>query len=519
VAKRCIHTIEVMSAIHHLVTGRLYPTCRQNYVAEALQPAQQLLLQQQNKIDSSSNYLQRITLWRERHAIHYPLFRDSLALAHLMLGHPLFCVSRLSFCLYFFEHPFSSNTPSAESFFQDSSYIQNQSIAISLQSPASAPNTDTAPSNVLVPWRKSGFSRDVEFSDDSRSDRSDSDLSDSYVAPPIRNKRGFFNSKRLFTAFSKKTKAKFSFRNRQYQYLRGVELHEDPSVLSLSNSYSSQTKLMAQQLGQTPTNQPTASLGTFAAATLPFRPESVVPLEAGNEPTLEARSPQSPSNCVDQTGVVKSDSASAFSRSQFESSKGWSSCSRSSSSSDSSSDGSQWHNADLNGSVAEAIAIDGAVPSHTADIDVKDKIDLSRISSKSDSSESLEVSESSEVPEEEQSESFIETVHIMSIDSLAFSSSEDDIGHYASLLPHVVSHSSDEMSFLSFPSDEMTSVFSVLAALEDEVKTPQLQRVVPNDDDSDESSVEPASSNACAENVIAWAITNEMKKLEGSIPL
>lgn len=349
----------------------------------------------------------------------------------------------------------------------------------------------------------------MELSDGSRSI---SDSSESYAALPLRNKKGFFNpSKRLFSVFRKKTRAKFSLRNRQYQHLRGVELHEDPSVLSMSNSYSSQTKFMVrQQLGHASTNQPSAFPGSFAAASLPFRPDSGVPLEAGNEPTLDV---ELPSNCGDHVGVVKSDSASAFSRSQFESSKGWSSCSReSSSSSDSSSVESEWHNADLNCSFAEAIAIDH-VHSDTAGID-----GLSRILSDGESSESLEDSEPSEVPEKGESDSFIGTV------SLAFSSSQDGSGHVASLLPHIVSNSSDEMSFLSFPSDEMSPV---LTAFQGEAKSPQLQQVVPNDDESDEYSVsvEPASSNAhllsdeYAANVITWAIKNEMKKLEGNISL
>ena len=398
----------------------------------------------------------------------------------------------------------TQHSTSAESFFKaDSSLIQSQSIAISLQSPASAPNTDRTPSNVLVPWRNGGFSREVELSDGS-SEMSGS--TESY-APPTRNKRGLFSpSKRLFTAFRKKTTSKFSFRNKQYQHLRAVELHEDPSV-SLPSSYSSETNLIAQQQQSQTINPPSVFLGTFAAAALPLR--------TGNEPTLGAIPA---SNCTDQADVVDlkakdathgGNSASAFS--QFESSKDWSSSSRLSS--DSSSVGTQWNNADLDcsfASFAEALASDNVV-SVTADIEVKDKIELPD----SESSESLEVSESSEVPEEEESHgSFIGTIHDLSRGSFALSSSKDDSAYYKSLLPHVVSNSSDEMSYTSDESAEEVG-------FEGEVKNTQIQQanLVPNDDGSVEPANRRETSDECAANVVAWAIKNEMRKLEGNIPL
>mmetsp|Transcript_10532 Transcript_10532/g.17925 ORF Transcript_10532/g.17925 Transcript_10532/m.17925 type:complete len:846 (+) Transcript_10532:26-2563(+) len=424
-----------------------------------------------------------------------------------------------------------SNSMSAESFFKaESSYSQNQSIAISLQSPSS--NTGRTPSNVLIPWRKGGFSQEMEFSDSNRSESSDSSVT--YVALPLRNKRGIFGpSKRLFAAFRKKTKAKFSLRSKQYQHLRGVELHEDPSILSMSNSYLSETNLTAEQQRQTPTKPPKVFLGTFAAAAMPFSPDSGLSLGAGHEPTLGALSASNASSYFDQTDVVdleaneviqgeKSDSASAFSRSQFESSKGWSSCSclSSDSSSDSSSAGSQWHNGNLDCSFAEAIAIDGVLSDTTCpDTLMEDKTDLSQIISESESSEAFEVSDSSEVPEEEEShESFIGTIQDLSRDSLALSSSEDDSGYNTSLLPHLVSYSSED---LSFPSDELSPLNGLIA-----LKRPQLQRanIVSNGDD-DACSAETDRSNTglssdeCATNVIEWAIKNETKKLEGNIPL
>lgn len=348
----------------------------------------------------------------------------------------------------------------------------------------------------------------MEFSDSNRSDMSDSDSSVTFVALPLRSKKGFFGpSKRLLATFRKKTKAKFTFRSKQYQHLRGFELHEDPSVLSMSNTYLSEKKLTAQQQLQTPDNH----LGTFAAAVLPFIPDSGMSFGAEG-PTLTAVD-------LEANEVIqgeKSDSASAFSRSQFESSKGWSSCSRlssissSSSRSDSSSDGSQCQNDNLDCSFAEAVA------PHTVGTETEreERIDLSQICSESESSDhpdmmAWDVSESSEIPEEEDDqESFIGTIQDFSNGSLAMSTT--------SLLPHLVSYSSEDMSF---PSDEQ-SPLNGLSAL----NSPQFQRAdnLPKDDDC---SVAPASSDKgsttdeCAAYAIAWAIKNETKKLEGSIPL
>jgi len=127
----------------------------------------------------------------------------------------------------------------------------------------------------------------------------------------------------------------------------------------------------------------------------------------------------------------------------------------------------------------------------------------------------LEVSDSSEVPEEEEShESFIGTIQDLSRDSLALSSSKDDSGYNTSLLPHLVSYSSDDMSF---PSDELSPLNGQIA-----LKRSQLQN---SNGDEDECSVETDRSNTglssdeCAANVIEWAIKNETKKLEGNIPL
>ncbi len=366
----------------------------------------------------------------------------------------------------------------------------------------------------------------MEFSDSNRSDRSDSDSSVTYeVVIPIRKKRGLFGpSKRLFATFRKKAQAKFTFRSKHYQHLRGVELHEDPSVLSMSNSYLSETNLTAQQR-LTLANPPQVVLGTFAAAALPYGPESDLSLvEAEIQRTGNGISskdgptppPESSCICIAHTGTDlqangaiqadKSDSASAFSHSQFESSRGWSSSSHfSSSSSDSSSAGSQWRNNHLDGSFAEAIAVDGLLSDKgSTDSEMEDKAESSQIFSDIESSSGAwEVSESTEVPEEEDGhESHIGTLHDLS-----------DSEQNTSLLPHLISYSSEDMSF---PSDELSPVIGLTA-----LKRPQLK---PNDnmlDDDDclvKSAKDSASDNSAAY-VIAWAIENETKKLEGNIPI
>ncbi len=416
---------------------------------------------------------------------------------------------------YLFTFYLTSCPCPAESFFKaESSYVQSQSIAICLQSSPSV-NTDTTPINVLVPWRN----QEVEFSDSyNPSDMSDSDSSSvTFATLPLRRRRRFFGpSKRLFAAFRKKTRAKFTLKSKHYQHLQGVELEEDPSVLSMSNSYLSETNLAARQNQQTPSNH----LGTFAAAVLPFSTDSGLSLGAENEPTMKATSA---SNRFDQTdidleanGVVdgdKSDSASAFSRSQFESSKGWSSCSRlnssssSSSSSDSSSAGGKWHSGDLDCSFAEAVAPDKA----GTKTDLEGKIDLSQICSQSESSEpsdlAFDVSESSGVSEEEDDEdTFVGTIYDLSNGSLAVSTT--------SQLPHLVSYSSED---ISFPSDEQSPLHGLSV-----LNSPERADNVPKIDDcpvKPASKDEASTTDECAAYVIAWAIKNETKKLEGSIPL
>ena len=199
----------------------------------------------------------------------------------------------------------------------------------------------------------------------SDSNRSESD-SESHIVLP-RKRKGLFATKGLFfSAFKRKATRKFTFRNRPYQHLR-VELHEDQSVVSMSNTYSSHTDLIVQQ-APTPTKPPNdALLGTFAAAVLPFRHDLETPLQAGSEPILgviEQGRAEAQENVMtpkerhdggksDGDSALKSDSAIAFSRSQFDSSKGWSSCSKLSSSmscsrdDESNSSESQWQNADF----------------------------------------------------------------------------------------------------------------------------------------------------------------------------
>ena len=54
----------------------------------------------------------------------------------------------------------------------------------------------------LIPWRKEGFSQEMEFRDSNRSDRSDFDSSVTYVSIPVCDMKGLSGpSKRLFATF------------------------------------------------------------------------------------------------------------------------------------------------------------------------------------------------------------------------------------------------------------------------------------------------------------------------------
>lgn len=284
--------------------------------------------------------------------------------------------------------------------------------------------------------------------------RSESD-SESHIALP-RKRKGLFATKGLFfNALKRKATRKFTFRNRPYQHLR-VELHEDQSVVSMSNTYSSHTDLIVQQ-APTPTKPPNdALLGTFAAAVLPFRGEDLeTPLRAGSEPILGARATSG--DCeIDQGRAEaqenvmvpkerhdrgKSDGESALTSDSADSSKGWSSCSKLSSSRscsrddefESNSSESQWHNADFDS---------------IFDLDLTESLEVSK---------SLEAS-TEEVSKPSLSETEMELIYDLitarDVSELEVSSPSDDGGYSSRTLPHIVSESSDDMSC---PSDEMSS--------------------------------------------------------------
>ena len=335
----------------------------------------------------------------------------------------------------------------------------------------------------------------------SDSNRSESD-SESQIALP-RKRKGLFATKGLFfNAFKRKATRKFTFRNRPYQHLR-VELHEDQSVVSMSNTYSSHTDLIVQQ-APTPTKPPNdALLGTFAAAVLPFRGEDLEsPLRAGSEPILGALATSSACD-IDQgrseaqENVMtpkerldggKSDGESALKSDRFDSSKGWSSCSKLSSSrscsrdDESNSSESQWHNADFDS---------------IFDLDLTESLEVSK---------SLEAS-TEEVSKPSLSETEMELIHDLitarDVSELEVSSPSDESGHSSRSLPHIVSESSDDMSC---PSDEMSSrSFDKMSCPDDVpvVKDRCLQKVddcatvqiVPGDYKEEDFSDEPSTSN------------------------
>ena len=373
-----------------------------------------------------------------------------------------------------------SNPNTADSFFTATfTHMQNQSMATAFQSSASTSNADATPSHVLVPWRKGGFSGEMEFSDGNGSESS-SDSSVSCSALPLRRKRRLLGpSKRLFSVFKKKTKVKFSLRRKQYQHLQGIELHEDPSVLSMSNSYLSGENSYSQQQ-----KMKSKKLGTFAAAIQPLKQDSGPLLWLGRGPSLDNTcSASNQISDVDLEAIQTPPSQTRRDDSCY--------CPSSSSSiSDASVTGGQWLD------VKDCNFEEAAVETVTSDIRVEGNIDLSQMHSRGNLCESLMVSDSSKTSTGEDrsgkgsSNSFIGTTK-----NLRTSES----GYNTSKSPNVVSDSSEEMLF---PSDE-SSPFNGL----------KYSSISPD------KHSESLSLDECAANVIAWAIENETKKLECEISL
>jgi len=169
----------------------------------------------------------------------------------------------------------SASSILSESYFKEDSYLIQEHSVTSSASASSRYTGEKAPfeNQVFVPWRKEGFSPSLRLSDSKQSDESLSSVESNGGAGQMIKLRSFRPAKSLFAKFRKKTKAKdwFSFNRRQYQHLKGnFALQEDPSVVSMSGSYSSHVHLLPLHMNGTRADSPHIMLGTFAAAAMPL---------------------------------------------------------------------------------------------------------------------------------------------------------------------------------------------------------------------------------------------------------
>ncbi len=159
----------------------------------------------------------------------------------------------------------------AESYFQDAQQLANPH-----QHSATTPAESVSTSR-LVPWRKEGFSPSLQLSD-SRNESSTS--SDEIRAPVVKKRLDLLRpAKAVFAKYKKRSNAKdwFSFKKRQYHYLRREHcIEEDSEVLSM-NSYSSHVNLLPVPAASR-ADLPNLVLGTFAAATMPIGKQKLMVL-------------------------------------------------------------------------------------------------------------------------------------------------------------------------------------------------------------------------------------------------
>lgn len=185
---------------------------------------------------------------------------------------------------------------------------------------------------VLIPWRRGGFSSAFQTSDGKQSEESGSSCRSVFIEhwgssdlyppkqPPSHQVKPIF----------KRAKCLLSnwFKHKKYQNLG--HLHEDPSVISMQ-SFSSNTNLLETPNFSPVFGLPGLLLGTWAAATIPVEATTAtVPVEAKRIPT--ALSDQT--NGVERTLNSRSESVLGIKRrdlesgsSEFNSSTGWSSSS------------------------------------------------------------------------------------------------------------------------------------------------------------------------------------------------
>ena len=159
----------------------------------------------------------------------------------------------------------------AESCFQDAQQLASphkQSVTASAESVSASR---------LVPWRKEGFSPSLQLSD-SRNESTTS--SEETNVLEVKKRLDLLRpAKAVFAKYKKRTNAKdwFSFKKRQYHYLRREHCIEEDSEVHSMNSYSSHVNLLPVQ-NASRADLPNLVLGTFAAATMPIGKQKLMVL-------------------------------------------------------------------------------------------------------------------------------------------------------------------------------------------------------------------------------------------------
>ncbi|KAL3822455.1 hypothetical protein ACHAXA_006883 [Cyclostephanos tholiformis] len=230
----------------------------------------------------------------------------------------------------------------SESYFQDA----QQPTSPWQQAAAKTPIESVSNNHAFIPWRKEGFSPSLQLSDDRQSNETATSTTGSN-SPDARKRLEFFRpAKAVFAKYTKRTNAKdwFSFKKRQYRYLRREHCIEDDSEVLSMNSYSSHINLLSLTAASR-ADLPNLVLGTFAAAAMPIGKQHLVssqpivaPFENNDEPgeSLASLANDDTKNISSRSEPVMlhissldvgishkgtdSESFSAYSRSDFESS-------------------------------------------------------------------------------------------------------------------------------------------------------------------------------------------------------
>jgi hypothetical protein len=158
----------------------------------------------------------------------------------------------------------------AESYFQD---VQQPTSP--MQTTIKTSTQSVSNIHAFVPWRKEGFSPSLQLSDDKQSNETATSSEESNPLDARKRLEIFRPAKAVLAKCAKRTNAKdwFSFKKRQYHYLRREHCIEDDSEVLSMNSYSSHVNLLPDKVARA--NLPSLVLGTFAAATMPIGKQKV----------------------------------------------------------------------------------------------------------------------------------------------------------------------------------------------------------------------------------------------------